>query len=105
MKKLFFFMLFITVLFSCQVRHDHSKQMQQVRVPVDSAQKDDVQKSDDSWQDEGLIEIPQEERVGPPPADIDDKIERMMKGEDVDLWPVSKLLAHQFFKELVKVFV
>ncbi|MBR1548503.1 MAG: hypothetical protein IJ637_07245 [Prevotella sp.] len=67
-----------------RVRHDHSKQMMQVRVARDSAQKNDIASgSDDDWQDDDLIEIPSESSVGSSDGD-GDKIERLMRGEDVD---------------------
>lgn len=43
MKKLVLFFCLLMVLCACQVRHDHSKRMQQVRVALDSTQKNDVQ--------------------------------------------------------------
>ena len=43
-----------------RVKTDHSKQMEQVRLPVDTAQKNDIKEAttDDSWEDEPLLEIP-----------------------------------------------
>lgn len=84
MKKLLFALMMLAALVSCEVKHDHSKQMQQARVPVDSAQKDDITKPEESWSDEELIEIPKEERVAPPSADFDKKMEQMMSGKDVE---------------------
>lgn len=43
-----------------RMKTDHNAQMEQVRIPVDTAQKNDIQKTseDDSWMDEPLLEIP-----------------------------------------------
>jgi hypothetical protein len=43
-----------------RVKTDHSTQMEQVRLPVDTAQKNDISETteDDSWKDEPLLEIP-----------------------------------------------
>lgn len=87
MKKLVFVFFLLLTLCACnrfRVRHDHSKQMEQVHVPVDTAQKnyvDDVK--DDSWKDENLIVLPEDVDRGKPSANVDQEIERMMKGEDV----------------------
>ncbi len=43
MKKLVFVLFLLVALCACQVRHDHSKRMQQVRVALDTTQKGDVQ--------------------------------------------------------------
>jgi hypothetical protein len=40
-------------------RVNHSEQMEQVRIPVDTAQKNDIKEAtEDDWQDEPLLEIP-----------------------------------------------
>ncbi len=43
-----------------RVKTDHGAQMEQVRLPMDSAQKNDIKETteDDSWKDEPLLEIP-----------------------------------------------
>lgn len=89
MKKLVFVFVVLLALCACnrfRVRHDHSKQMQQVRLPVDTARKDyvDEEKADDSWEDEELIVLPKDPEHGKAPANVDEELERMMKGEDVD---------------------
>ena len=92
MKKLLFALVLLTVLVACRrprVRHDHSKQMQAIRLPVDSAQKNDIA-TDDSWKDEDLIALPEDiKEVKAPakkkrkaPANVDEQIERMMMGQD-----------------------
>lgn len=88
MRKLVFLFVLLLTLCACnrfRVRHDHSKHVQQVRVPVDTAQKDYVDDvKDDSWEDEDLIVLPKDIEHGKAPANAGDEIERMMKGEDVD---------------------
>ena len=87
MKKLVFVFFLLLTLYACnrfRVRHDHSKHMQQVHVPVDTAQRDYVDDiKDDSWKDEDLIVVPKDVEHGKSPANAGDEIERMMKGEDV----------------------
>ncbi|MBQ8152055.1 MAG: hypothetical protein IJ548_06645 [Paludibacteraceae bacterium] len=43
-----------------RLKTDHSKQMEQVRIPVDTAQKNDIKETttNDDWEDEPLLEIP-----------------------------------------------
>ena len=43
-----------------RMKTDHSIQMEQIRIPVDTAQKNDIKETttDDSWEDEPLLEIP-----------------------------------------------
>lgn len=91
MKKLVYVVGVLLVVCSCQVRHDHSKHMQQVRVPVDSAQKnyvdeDRVKAAAEAKDDEGVYVMPEEPKRGAltkkPSANVEDEIERMMKGED-----------------------
>ena len=43
-----------------RARSFHGEQMEQVRLPVDSAQKNDIRETseDNSWEDEPLLEIP-----------------------------------------------
>lgn len=43
-----------------RVKTDHNAQMEQVRIPVDTAQKNDIKEttSDENWEDEPLLEIP-----------------------------------------------
>lgn len=55
--------LSILTLMGCnrfRVKTDHSQQMEQVRLPIDTAQKNDIKEvaEDDSWKDEPLLEIP-----------------------------------------------
>ena len=65
MKKLFYVsaVLMVFFFFLCnrfRMKTDHSVQMEQVRIPVDTAQKNDIKETteDDSWEDEPLLEIP-----------------------------------------------
>ncbi len=81
----------VLLLGGCQVRHDHSKQMQQMRVPVDTAQRDyveDVQAeaaaASGMSDDEGLIVVPCEPVPDEGVANVDEQIERMLKGEEVE---------------------
>ena len=41
-----------------RMKTDHSTQMEQIRIPVDTAQKNDIKETttDDSWEDEPLLE-------------------------------------------------
>lgn len=65
MKK-FTYVLAVLTLFTIigcnrfRPRTDHTQQMGQVRIPVDSAQKNDIRETteDNSWEDEPLLEIP-----------------------------------------------
>ena len=88
MKKLWFLSALALMLCSCngvRVRHDHSKKMESARVPVDTTQKnyvDDV--TDESWKDEDLVVIPDDEGGAPSLDHADDEIERMMRGENID---------------------
>ena len=65
MKKSFYVLtlLLCLALVGCnrfRVKTDHKAQMEQVRIPVDTAQKNDIKDAteDDSWKDEPLLEIP-----------------------------------------------
>ncbi len=65
MRKICYLLTALTLLtfVGCnrfRVKTDHSKQMEQVRLPVDTAQKNDIKETttDDSWEDEPLLEIP-----------------------------------------------
>ena len=91
MKKLVYVIGVILIVCSCQVRHDHSKHMQSVRVAVDTAQKnyvdeDRAKAAAEASEDEGLMVLPQEPKRGDlsrtPSTNVDAEIERMMKGED-----------------------
>lgn len=91
MKKLVYVVGVMLVVCSCQVRHDHSKHMQQVRVPVDSAQKnyvdeDRAKAAAEAKDDEGIFVMPEEPKgsnlTRKTSANAEDEIERMMKGED-----------------------
>ena len=91
MKKLVYFVGVMLAVCSCQVRHDHSKHMQQVRVPVDSAQKnyvdeDRAKAAAEAKEDEGIYVMPEEPKHGDltrkASTNVEDEIERMMKGED-----------------------
>lgn len=77
MKKSFYVLtaLAVLTLTGCnrfRVKTDHNAQMEQVRIPVDTAQKNDIKEttSDESWEDEPLLEIPDipEEAGGNPDA-------------------------------------
>ena len=91
MKKLVYVVGVMLAVCSCQVRHDHSKHMQQVRVPVDSAQKnyvdeDRAKAAAEAKDDEGIFVMPEEPKgnnlTRKTFANAEDEIERMMKGED-----------------------
>ena len=67
MKKSFYVLTTMAVLAvvsaGCnrfRVKTDHNAQMEQVRIPVDTAQKNDIKEttSDENWEDEPLLEIP-----------------------------------------------
>lgn len=67
MKKYFYVLTTMAVLTvvsaGCnrfRVKTDHNAQMEQVRIPVDTAQKNDIKEttSDENWEDEPLLEIP-----------------------------------------------
>lgn len=65
MKKSFYVLtaLALLTIVSCnrfRVRTDHSVQMEQVRIPIDTAQKNDIKETteDNSWEDEPLLEVP-----------------------------------------------
>ena len=65
MKKSFYVLTALMVLafVGCnrfRPKTDHRQQMEQVRIPVDTAQKNDIKETteDDSWKDEPLLEIP-----------------------------------------------
>lgn len=87
MKKLVLLFALVLMLAGCnrwRVKHDHSKQMQSVHVPVDSAQKDYVDELEkEDWENENVIVLPEESDRGSVKGNVDDVIERMMKGEDV----------------------
>lgn len=93
-KEGFFFvgtLVCMTLLLGgCKVRHDHSKQMQQMRVPVDTAQKGYVDEeraraaeAEAELEEEGIFVMPEEPVRGSGTTNIDEEIERMMSGEDV----------------------
>ena len=91
MRKLMYVVGVMLAVCSCQVRHDHSKHMQQVRVPVDSAQKnyvdeDRAKAAAEAKDDEGIFVMPEEPKgnnlTRKTSANAEDEIERMMKGED-----------------------
>lgn len=89
MKKLVLVLMALLALCACnrmRVKHDHSKQVQSVRIPVDTAQKDYVNDvKDESWKDEDLVVLPEEPEHGKSSSssNIDEEIERMMRGEDL----------------------
>lgn len=92
MKKLVFVVGVLLVVCSCHVRHDHSKHMQQVRVPVDSAQRnyvdeDRAKAAAEAKDDDGIYVMPEEPTQGTltkkASTNVEDEIERMMKGEDM----------------------
>lgn len=63
MKKSFYILtaLMLVAFIGCnrmRPRNYHHEQMEQVRLPVDTAQKNDVVTDDESWKDEPLLEIP-----------------------------------------------
>ena len=62
MKKSFYILtvLMLVALIGCnrfRPKTDHRPQMEQVRLPVDTAQKNDIVE-DESWKDEPILEIP-----------------------------------------------
>ena len=88
MKKLVLFSFLVLAFCACnrmRVQHDHSKKMESARLPVDSAQKnyvDDVK--DENWKDEDIVVIPDESGSYEHTENVDDVIERIMRGESVD---------------------
>ena len=65
MRKCFYVVAVLALLVTTgcnrfRVKTDHSTQMEQVRLPVDTAQKNDISESteDESWKDEPLLESP-----------------------------------------------
>ena len=58
MKKLVYLMGLMLAVSACQVRHDHSKQMQSVRVAVDTAQKNYVDDERRRYQRRVVLSIP-----------------------------------------------
>ena len=91
MKKLVYAVGLLMVLGACQVRHDHSRKMQSVRVAVDTAQRkyvdeDRALSEAEQVEDDGLVVLPEAKESGnlggTPMTNADDEIERMMKGED-----------------------
>jgi hypothetical protein len=97
MKKLVLFFCLLMALCACQVRHDHSKRMQQVRVALDSTQKNDVQavgidstehkegeamdEEDDALLD--IPDIPEEAKTVSNPATMRE-MELMLQGKDTE---------------------
>ena len=101
MKKLLVLLMVVLACSAChrpRVRHDGRKKVQHVYVPKDTSQRNDFKEErDTSWQDEDLVVLPEEPGAHtssknlPParnyrenPSNIDEKIERMMQGEEVD---------------------
>jgi hypothetical protein len=88
MKKLVLFLVAFLSLCACnrmRVKHDHSKHMQSVRVPVDTAQKNYVvEEKDNSWEDEDLIAIPEEPVGNKSSGNAANEVERFMRGETVE---------------------
>jgi hypothetical protein len=87
MKKLLFALLALMVFGAChrpRVRHDHSKQMQAVRLPVDSDQRNDIAADVENWEDEDENVSDKKRKRKKAPANVDEQIERMMMGEDDD---------------------
>ena len=91
MKKLVYLFGVILLACGCQVRHDHSKQVQSVLVDVDTAQKNSVDEerakiAAETKDDEGVYVMPKEPVQGDwakkSSMNVDEEIERMMKGED-----------------------
>ena len=65
MKKLFYVsaVLMVFAIVGCnrfRMKTDHSVQMEQVRIPVDTAQKNDIKETteNEDWEDEPVLEIP-----------------------------------------------
>ena len=95
MKKLVFLLFMLVALCACQVRHDHSKRMQQVRVALDSTQKNDVQTVENSdstenretaegVEDDALLDIPdipEEVKTVSNPATMHE-MELMLQGKE-----------------------
>jgi len=58
--------------------------MQSVRVPVDTAQKDDVDDgSAENWMDEPITAVPEESEHVSVSRDSEDDVEKMLRGDDV----------------------
>lgn len=88
MKKLVLLLVAFLSLCACnrmRVKHDHSKQMESVRVPVDTAQRNYVdEEKNNSWEEDELIVIPDEPGNGKSSGNAGDEIERLMRGEAVE---------------------
>ena len=72
MKKPLFLILLCLSLCACEVRHNHNKQMMQVRVADDSQ----------DWENAPLIETPDmvEDEVEMPDEEALEELDRMMQG-------------------------
>lgn len=88
MKKLLFALAVLLTFTAChrpRVRHDRSKRMPKMHVPVDTAQKNDIKVVDSIRDYEDNIVLPHESNKKQKAIkNIDKEIERMMQGEDVD---------------------
>ena len=86
MKKLYLALVILMTCCACgrvRVRHDHSRQMPQMRMPKDTTRVNDVADADTSWMDDPMTVLPEEPGRVKAPARAGDDIERMMSGEDV----------------------
>ncbi|MBO6187666.1 MAG: hypothetical protein IJV38_02275 [Prevotella sp.] len=92
MRKAIFVFAVVMTLCACgrmRVKHDHSRQMLQMRMPEDTVHVEPVVEEEDTaiWDDEPMTVLPQEPEHGKAPANVDEEMERMMRGEDVTFEP------------------
>lgn len=83
MKKPLFLILLCLSLCACEVRHDHNKQMMQVRVADDTpTQNDTTTNASQDWENSPLIETPDmvEDEVEMPDEEALEELDRMMQG-------------------------
>lgn len=83
MKKPLFLILLCLSLCACEVRHDHNKQMMQVRVADDTpTQNDTTTNARQDWENAPLIETPDmvEDEVEMPDEEALEELDRMMQG-------------------------
>ena len=83
MKKPLFLILLCLSLCACEVRHDHNKQMMQVRVADDTpTQNDTTTNPSQDWENAPLIETPDmvEDEVEMPDEEALEELDRMMQG-------------------------
>lgn len=83
MKQLLLVIGVLMLLVACHIKHDHSKQMPQVRIVADTTQKKDVLAEEEEWAEDPLLEIPDvpEDINGDATPDEIHELEQMMQGK------------------------